>query len=283
MYGGFLVPAGRRRRAPGRAVLAQGRVLHRLRARHDRPRRVGGRHRPGRGPRRRQRGRRHRRAVGPGHRPGAPRRRSHGGRRLRQRAQLRRWPATSRWPPPAARSPSPWRTAARSTPASTPPPSGCRWTRREYQELIALGREIKWALNDTEHAAHPTDPRLSGVYGTILHEDLGDDDGQVRQRNVTVFADGAGRPLALRLGHLRAAGRPRRPGPGRCRRPDAAPRVDRRVALHRRRRGDDHGRRPAGRRTAGHRPGAPHRASTPSSSTPPTRSCRASCCDERTR
>jgi proline racemase len=60
----------------------------------------------------------------------------------------------------------------------------------QYQELIALGREVKWALNDTEHAAHPTDPRLSGVYGTILHEDLGDDDGQVRQRNVTVFADG---------------------------------------------------------------------------------------------
>ena len=59
-----------------------------------------------------------------------------------------------------------------------------------YQDLIALGREVKWALNDTEHATHPTDPRLSGVYGTILHEDLGGNDGQVRQRNVTVFADG---------------------------------------------------------------------------------------------
>lgn len=59
-----------------------------------------------------------------------------------------------------------------------------------YQELIALGREIKWALNDTAHAVHPTDPRLSGVYGTILHEELGDADGQVCQRNVTVFADG---------------------------------------------------------------------------------------------
>ncbi len=62
--------------------------------------------------------------------------------------------------------------------------------RSRYDELIALGREIKWALNDTEHAAHPTDPRLSGVYGTILYEELGDDAGQVRQRNVTVFADG---------------------------------------------------------------------------------------------
>jgi proline racemase len=62
-----------------------------------------------------------------------------------------------------------------------------RW---RYQELIALGREVKWALNDTEYARHPSDPRLSGVYGTILHEELGDETGRVRQRNVTVFADG---------------------------------------------------------------------------------------------
>nr|AYC79619.1 proline racemase [uncultured bacterium] len=59
-----------------------------------------------------------------------------------------------------------------------------------YRELIALGREIKWALNDSEHARHPSDPRLSGVYGTILYEELGDSVGEVRQRNVTVFADG---------------------------------------------------------------------------------------------
>ncbi len=62
-----------------------------------------------------------------------------------------------------------------------------RW---EYEELITLGREVKWALNDSEHAAHPTDLRLSGVYGTILYEELGDAAGQVRQRNVTVFAEG---------------------------------------------------------------------------------------------
>jgi proline racemase len=45
-------------------------------------------------------------------------------------------------------------------------------------ELIALGREIKWALNDTEHAVHPTDPRLSGIYGTIWVDDLGDAPGR---------------------------------------------------------------------------------------------------------
>jgi proline racemase len=57
-------------------------------------------------------------------------------------------------------------------------------------DLVALGREIKWALNDTDHAVHPTDPRLNGIYGTIWFDELGDSDGQVRQRNVTIFADG---------------------------------------------------------------------------------------------
>ena len=58
-------------------------------------------------------------------------------------------------------------------------------------DLIAAGRHIKWALNDTENAQHPTDDRLSGIYGTILYDDLGTDDrDNLHQRNVTVFADG---------------------------------------------------------------------------------------------
>ncbi|MEM9035203.1 MAG: proline racemase family protein [Actinomycetota bacterium] len=58
-------------------------------------------------------------------------------------------------------------------------------------DLVAIGREIKWALNDREVARHPTDDRLSGIYGTILYDDLGvDADGNRHQRNVTVFADG---------------------------------------------------------------------------------------------
>jgi len=71
---------------------------------------------------------------------------------------------------------------------------GLSVTPADLGELIALGREIKWALNDSEHAAHPTDPRLSGIYGTIWFDELGDDgrdnEGQVHQRNVAVFADG---------------------------------------------------------------------------------------------
>ncbi|MBW9210628.1 proline racemase family protein [Mumia sp. zg.B21] len=61
----------------------------------------------------------------------------------------------------------------------------------QVDDLIALGREIKWALNDHAVAQHPTDTRLSGVYGTTIYDDLGTtDDGRAHQRNVTVFADG---------------------------------------------------------------------------------------------
>ncbi|HEU5475090.1 MAG TPA: proline racemase family protein [Actinophytocola sp.] len=81
-------------------------------------------------------------------------------------------------------------------------------------ELIAAGREIKWALNDSAHARHPGDERLSGVYGTILYDDLGTDpDGNPHQRNVTIFADGqvdrspCGSGTASRVAMLSATGR----------------------------------------------------------------------------
>ena len=68
---------------------------------------------------------------------------------------------------------------------------GLSVTPERYGEIIAIGREIKWALNDSEYAEHPTDPRLSGIYGTIVYEDLAPDaDGLKRQRNATIFADG---------------------------------------------------------------------------------------------
>jgi proline racemase len=61
----------------------------------------------------------------------------------------------------------------------------------DVADLIDLGREIKWALNDTAVAQHPTDPRLSGIYGTILFEEIeSGPDGSLAQRNVTIFADG---------------------------------------------------------------------------------------------
>jgi proline racemase len=59
-------------------------------------------------------------------------------------------------------------------------------------ELVAIGREVKALLSDTPYAQHPADRRLSGIYGTVVYEELGvNEGGDLHQRNVTVFADGA--------------------------------------------------------------------------------------------
>jgi len=63
-------------------------------------------------------------------------------------------------------------------------------------DIIAIGREIKWALNESPYAQHPSDHRLSGIYGTVVYEDLSDPavlrqaQETLHQRNATVFADG---------------------------------------------------------------------------------------------
>jgi hypothetical protein len=136
--------------APGRAVLAQGRVLYRLRTRHDRPWCVGGR----RGrvqPRRRRRGV----VIGvPSGRvpPGCT------------TPAVARWPSTSStcpamcwpavsWPPPAEVAVTVYGGAIYASIDAVP--SGCRWT-VALPGLIALGREVKWALDATEHAARST-------------------------------------------------------------------------------------------------------------------------------
>lgn len=53
-------------------------------------------------------------------------------------------------------------------------------------ELIGAGRRIKAALAGSDVAAHPEDPRLSGIYGTVIHERV----APLHHRNVVVFADG---------------------------------------------------------------------------------------------
>jgi proline racemase len=63
---------------------------------------------------------------------------------------------------------------------------GLSVTPRDLPELILAGRTVKAALEGTDVARHPHDDRLSGVYGTILYEEVGDG----HQRNVTIFADG---------------------------------------------------------------------------------------------
>ncbi|MFB7609492.1 proline racemase family protein [Streptomyces gardneri] len=81
--------------------------------------------------------------------------------------------------------------------------------------LVRAGQEIRAALADHPATRHAGDPRLSGVYGVILYEDLPDaatGEGP-RQRNVTVFADGqidrspCGSGTSARLALLAADGR----------------------------------------------------------------------------
>jgi proline racemase len=71
--------------------------------------------------------------------------------------------------------------------ASVPAASfGLRVDPADLPGLIDAGREVKSALDGTDVARHPEDERLSGIYGTILYDEL----GELHQRNVTVFADG---------------------------------------------------------------------------------------------
>ncbi|GAA0621607.1 proline racemase [Kribbella sandramycini] len=95
--------------------------------------------------------------------------------------------------------------------ASLPAASvGLSVTPEHYSALVAIGREIKWALNDV--AVHPTDPRLNGLYGTILYDDLGSAADGPHQRNIAIFADGqadrspCGSGTSARLALLHADG-----------------------------------------------------------------------------
>jgi proline racemase len=63
---------------------------------------------------------------------------------------------------------------------------GLRVVPNDLSELIAVGREVKRALEGSEVSRHPDDDRLSGIYGTVLYEQL----GPLHQRNVAIFADG---------------------------------------------------------------------------------------------
>jgi proline racemase len=89
--------------------------------------------------------------------------------------------------------------------------------------LIEAGRQVKAGLQDHPAAQHPTDARLDGVYGTIIYDDVSDDDARANlagrdrpaplaQRNVTIFADGqvdrspCGSGTAARVAALDARG-----------------------------------------------------------------------------
>jgi proline racemase len=63
---------------------------------------------------------------------------------------------------------------------------GVRVDPAQLPELIALGRSIKASLAGTDVASHPDDDRLSGIYGTVVHEEV----APGHHRNVAIFADG---------------------------------------------------------------------------------------------
>jgi proline racemase len=101
---------------------------------------------------------------------------------------------------------------------------GLEVTPAQHDALRRVGMAVKDALGDAEVARHPLDDRLSGVYGTILYDDVGVPAGGdhpggageavrvLHQRNVTVFADGqidrspCGSGTAARLALLVADG-----------------------------------------------------------------------------
>jgi proline racemase len=56
--------------------------------------------------------------------------------------------------------------------------------------LVRLGREIGVILADNTAVVHPTDHRLSGLGGTVFYEDGATAGAGLRQRAVTVTADG---------------------------------------------------------------------------------------------
>ena len=79
-------------------------------------------------------------------------------------------------------------------------------------DLIAIGREIRDAVNAAGAARHPVDSRLDGCYGTIWYDDLESTSDGVHQRNCTIFADGevdrspCGSGTSARLALLHADG-----------------------------------------------------------------------------
>jgi proline racemase/trans-L-3-hydroxyproline dehydratase len=81
----------------------------------------------------------------------------------------------------------------------------------ELPRLIALGRELKAALDRDHELVHPVEPELRDVYGVVFWQHEHDGPPLV-QRNVTVFADGevdrspCGSGTSARLGLLHRAG-----------------------------------------------------------------------------
>ena len=86
-------------------------------------------------------------------------------------------------------------------------------SRASLDDLIALQRELRPALDAALDPTHPDEPELRGIYGIIFWQAERDEGGvDLVQRNVTVFADGevdrspCGSGTSARLALLDASG-----------------------------------------------------------------------------
>ncbi|HJL83032.1 MAG TPA: proline racemase family protein, partial [Acidimicrobiales bacterium] len=88
--------------------------------------------------------------------------------------------------------------------------TGLSADRGGLDDLISAGRQIRAALKGSPTVVHTPDDRLSGLYGTIFHETVGET--PLHQRNITIFADGqvdrspCGSGTSARLALLHQAG-----------------------------------------------------------------------------
>jgi proline racemase len=62
---------------------------------------------------------------------------------------------------------------------------GLRVAPGDLPDLIAVGRKVKQDLEGSPVSRHPDDDRLSGIYGTVLYEEV----APLHQRTVAIFAD----------------------------------------------------------------------------------------------
>ena len=82
----------------------------------------------------------------------------------------------------------------------------------DLPRLIALQRELRPAIDAAVEVVHPLEPELHGIYGIVFYEEK-QEAPELRQRNVTVFADGevdrspCGSGTSARLALLHAADR----------------------------------------------------------------------------
>ena len=84
---------------------------------------------------------------------------------------------------------------------------------KHLDELIKIGREVKWKLNESPESVSQADQRLNGIYGTIIYEELSSSENQLHHRNVTIYADGrvdrspCGSGTATRIAQLQHSGK----------------------------------------------------------------------------